>query len=102
MAERSKPANSDILRHDIDSGRTGAKVAFGDPAAAPLGTDEEAAGAPPSGKEIEAARQQERFDHPSDFTRPRDRSGAVIGHGVVWLLLVVLLVGGVLAAQGLF
>ena len=34
------------LRDDIDRGRTGDKVAWPDPAAAPLGTDEEAAGTP--------------------------------------------------------
>ena len=36
------------LQHLIDSGRTGEKVAGFDPAAAPLGTDDEAGGAPPS------------------------------------------------------
>jgi hypothetical protein len=34
------------LRADIDSGKTGEKVAYPDPAAAPLGTDAEAGGAP--------------------------------------------------------
>ena len=34
------------LREDIDSGRTGDKIPWPDPAAAPLGTDEEAAGTP--------------------------------------------------------
>lgn len=34
------------LRHDIDSGKTGDKIPVEDPAAAPLGTDEEAAGTP--------------------------------------------------------
>ena len=38
--------NVDRLRFEIDSGRTGDKVAGSDPAAAPLGTDEEAAGTP--------------------------------------------------------
>ena len=33
------------LRHDIDSGKTGEKVGFPDPATAPLGTDDEAGGA---------------------------------------------------------
>lgn len=35
------------LKHAIDSGDTGDKVPGFDPAAAPLGTDAEAAGAPP-------------------------------------------------------
>ncbi|QHQ37371.1 hypothetical protein GO499_10475 [Algicella marina] len=37
----------DQLRDEIDRGGTGDKVAFLDPAAAPLGTDDEAAGLPP-------------------------------------------------------
>jgi len=45
---RTEHANPAQLRADIDSGRTGDKVAFPDPAAAPLGTDEEAAGTPVS------------------------------------------------------
>jgi hypothetical protein len=36
------------LKHKIDSGQTGDKVAFPDPAMAPLGTDEEAGGNPTS------------------------------------------------------
>lgn len=36
------PENTSRLRRDIDSGRTGDKVDFPDPAAAPLGTDAEA------------------------------------------------------------
>jgi hypothetical protein len=45
-----KPMNIDQLRHEIDRGMTGDKVDYPDPAAAPLGTDDEAAGAaPPSG-----------------------------------------------------
>jgi hypothetical protein len=49
------------LRHDIDSGRTGDKVAGFDPAVAPLGTDEEAAGTPPSGDAIALARRLEAY-----------------------------------------
>lgn len=37
-------ATAEQLRADIDSGRTRDKVAHSDPAAAPLGTDEEASG----------------------------------------------------------
>lgn len=39
-------AETDRLRSAIDEGRTGDKVPFSDPAAAPLGTDDEAAGHP--------------------------------------------------------
>jgi hypothetical protein len=38
---------TDAYRRRIDAGETGDKVAFPDPAAAPLGTDEEAAGTRP-------------------------------------------------------
>jgi hypothetical protein len=47
------------LRDDIDSGRTGDKVDFPDHAAAPLGTDDEAAGTPPHPMTVAKARQIE-------------------------------------------
>lgn len=43
------------LRHRIDRGETGDKVPASDPAAVPLGTDDEAGGAPPGGAAVEAA-----------------------------------------------
>ena len=48
------------LRGDIDSGTTGAKVSAPDPAASPLGTDDEAAGNTPSEDRIEMAREAEK------------------------------------------
>jgi len=54
-----QPPTSPQLRDDINSGRTGDKTAGFDPAAAPLGTDEEAAGTPPSPGEIAQARRLE-------------------------------------------
>ena len=53
--KRGEPPNADQLRAAIDSGKTGDKVAFPDPAAAPLGTDAEAAGAPPASAELNQA-----------------------------------------------
>jgi hypothetical protein len=47
------------LRYDIDRGRGGDKVGAVDPAAAPLGTDEEAAGTPPSPEAVAMAYAQE-------------------------------------------
>jgi len=47
------------LRADIDSGKTGDKVAFPDPSAAPLGTDEEAGGVTTPEEALEKARQAE-------------------------------------------
>src|SRR3954452_22640370 len=48
------------LKGDIDSGRPGHKGGVFDPALAPPGTDDEAAGAPPSREAIAMARRQER------------------------------------------
>jgi hypothetical protein len=70
------------LRHDIDSGRTGDKVAGFDPAAAPLGTDEEAAGTPPSVDAIALARRLEAY-------RPETWEHRETGH--VWFI------GGIVA-----
>src|SRR3569833_1394157 len=47
--------NVDELRIAIDQGKTGDKVAFPDPAAAPLGTDDEAAGYPPTRQQVRLA-----------------------------------------------
>ncbi|HKK29695.1 MAG TPA: hypothetical protein VKA18_04795 [Alphaproteobacteria bacterium] len=49
----------DRLRSDIDAGRTRDKVDASDPAASPLGTDDEAAGAPPTVEEVQLAREAE-------------------------------------------
>lgn len=48
---------SDQLRNSIDSGQTGEKVDMPDPAAAPLGTDAEAGGSPPSAAELKLEAQ---------------------------------------------
>ena len=56
---------ADRLRDQIDRGGTGDKVAFTDPAAAPLGTDDEAAGTPPTGDQVaQAARHETGRDQP--------------------------------------
>jgi hypothetical protein len=61
MAPRAnwKGGSTEQLRRDIDSGRTGDKVDWPDPAMAPLGTDDEAAGTPPSRERVRLARRQE-------------------------------------------
>lgn len=48
-----------MLKGDIDSGRTGDKVPHYDPGLSQLGTDDEAAGRPPSPERIAAARASE-------------------------------------------
>jgi hypothetical protein len=47
------------LRNDIDRGRTGDKIDGSDPAAVPLGTDEEAAGTPVPADEVARTRARE-------------------------------------------
>jgi hypothetical protein len=47
------------LRDAIDRGATGSKVPYPDPAAAPLGTDDEAAGFPPDPDAVHEAYRQE-------------------------------------------
>ncbi len=54
----NKPTTAQ-LRDDIDHGRTGDKVAASDPAVAPLGTDEEAAGTPVPPEAVAEARRYE-------------------------------------------
>ncbi|MFW5641196.1 MAG: hypothetical protein ACOCTP_02970 [Roseicyclus sp.] len=58
MPERNAPT-ADKLRDRIDRGRAGDKVNASDPAAAPLGTDAEAAGTPPSEEQLRRAWQAE-------------------------------------------
>jgi hypothetical protein len=50
---------SAMLKGDIDSGRTGDKNPVFDPALSPLGTDDEAAGAPPNAFRVALARHYE-------------------------------------------
>lgn len=64
---KSGAAEAARLRDDIDSGSTGEKVAFSDPAAAPLGTDAEAGGAAPRPEAAAEARRRE-----ADASAPRE------------------------------
>ncbi|WP_306117856.1 MULTISPECIES: hypothetical protein [unclassified Roseitalea] len=61
---------ADRLRHDIDTGRTGDKVSYPDPAAAPLGTDAEAAGAPPTPSQVDMAHRAETRQRPEAVADP--------------------------------
>jgi hypothetical protein len=89
------------LREDIDRGRGGDKIDWRDPAAAPLGTDDEAAGTPPTPEQLRMARRDEIDARPEDGSsgrRIRDlpsllapaRGGWVLGL-VVALALALLL-----------
>ncbi|NEX48783.1 hypothetical protein [Pseudotabrizicola algicola] len=54
-AGRSPPANPDTLRQRIDLGSGADKIDYPDPAAAPLGTDDEASGHPVTQEQLDMA-----------------------------------------------
>jgi hypothetical protein len=89
MATGSKRATPDQLRRDIDRGRSGDKIDWPDPASAPLGTDEEAAGTPLTPDRVDAARQFER----------RGRRQQQAGLGSAWILVgfILALFAGIVA-----
>lgn len=88
---------SEELRRDIDSGRTGEKVASPDPATVPLGGDDEAAGRPPKPEDIARLRERERAKAPA--RRPKNaRPGR---EGDVGMSLVPLAVVSALLAAAL-
>ena len=80
-ASDGNPPTSDAIRHRIDRGGTADKVEVPDPGAAPLGTDAEAAGTPPTV-------QERRMEADASFTpssgRPQRRTG------FLWLMLAVM------------
>ena len=85
---REDHATTEQLRDDIDQGRTAGKLRAVDPAAAPLGTDEEAAGTPIDGKLIAEVRRRERFHrvHDSRTSQENDWDGVV-----AWVAIVMAL-----------
>lgn len=79
---------TDQLRDRIDKGLTGEKVAMPDPAAAPLGTDAEAAGYPPTAQERSlAARRAPRSERSA-----QPLPGPAIYLAVIALAAVVIIV----------
>jgi hypothetical protein len=81
----NRAPTSDKLRRAIDSGATGDKVDYPDAAAAPLGTDEEAGGRPPTSMERSMAFRQEM---PSVKNEAQPRVG---GRGAAILALCIIL-----------
>lgn len=92
------------LRKEIDAGNSGDKVTFPDPAASPLGTDDEAAGTPPTAERVRLAAASEVRQSGVDSPAVSDERGRTIsGEGpglasanirpVVIALLVVLVLG---------
>jgi hypothetical protein len=89
---------TDRLRADIDSGRTSDKVAGSDPAAAPLGTDDEAAGTPPSAEEVALARRYE-LQHARPQTDDK-RVGSALLYMTILAGVMIILTGVLLFALG--
>lgn len=95
---RTLPRNVDQYRHETDAGTYGDKVAVGDPAAAPVGTDEEAGGTPTPPHIVAATAAHQRSiaqgeaattaREASTLTSTR-RTRSAIG----WVLLLLALVG---------
>lgn len=104
-------ADAARLRDEIDRGGTGDKVAFTDPSAAPLGTDDEAAGAAPSSAQVRTAAQHEtRRDKPEPGKpTPQELQGPEHGKlmkslpkPVIWMIVgivVVIVLGGLLSGM---
>lgn len=93
---------SDRLRSDIDRGRAGDKVSFPDPAAAPLGVDDEAAGAPPTARQIDAAHRieiRDRADDPSArrARRPSAQRGARVAFWAAVTIAALLAAAAIMA-----
>jgi hypothetical protein len=100
--------HADELRDALDHGLGGDKVNFTDPAAAPLGTDDEAAGTTPTPEQVEmalAAEIGERRDDPTSGRRDRTIASLQNGGygGGAWIIAIlaialVLLLLAVIAA----
>ncbi|MCL4766458.1 MAG: hypothetical protein KJZ80_09520 [Hyphomicrobiaceae bacterium] len=78
------------LRRDIDLGLTGDKVAVEDPAAAPLGTDDEAAGTPPDPEMMAQVRERELKTGDRVRRASRNRDSSISG-AIPWLLIAAFL-----------
>lgn len=91
MHEVDMAPTPEEFRHAIDRGETGGKVSFPDPAAAPLGTDEEAVGTPVSEIAVRTARDQEvqRAPEPNEGgSESSFRSSSVVLKGIAMALVL--------------
>jgi hypothetical protein len=82
---RDDPPTVDRMRHDISRGKVGDKVDYPDPAAAPLGTDDEAAGTPPSAEARTIAAE-------SAPSIPRERKTTNAGSIYAGIVVVIILI----------
>jgi hypothetical protein len=81
------------LKEDIDRGAAGTKVAAPDPAAAPLGTDDEAAGTPPSAPAVLTAHREEIGKAPATA-----KGGGLDVGGIIYLGALALFAAAISAA----
>lgn len=88
MTTQDRPISTTAaLRGDIDKGRTGDKISHPDPSAAPLGTDDEAGGAPI--KQADAAAAHARETSRDVPTHRPDQTGPWVWAVIVGALLVM-------------
>lgn len=92
-ASRTPPPTTDRLRIDIDRGATGEKVNYPDPAAAPFGTDDEAAGHPASAQERQMEVEARPLSRHEGRSRKRPMLWIAIGTAVGAGLLLAALLG---------
>ncbi|MFW2587299.1 hypothetical protein [Sagittula sp. SSi028] len=88
---RAPEAAPTRLRHSIDSGATGEKVAFSDPAAAPLGTDAEAGGARLGAAEVAQIDPVANSEHMEKPT-PAERYSGLSATRIIGMIAVAILV----------
>lgn len=80
------PKPADALRESIDRGEMRDKVDYPDPSVAPLGTDAEAAGFPPSAAELAVAARSVPSDRGSTAIAADPRTPRSV---VPWLYLAI-------------
>ena len=78
------------LRVDIDRGRARDKIPGSDPAAVPLGADDEAAGTPVTSERVDIARRQEIDSGPRTLN-----DGGALPYIVSVIIIAVILAGAV-------
>jgi hypothetical protein len=102
MKEPRQPT-SDQIRTSISRGATGDKVDYPDPAAAPLGTDEEAAGTPLGPEALSQAQEYERRAGLDDINRTASHRSQPGTQAMIWIwgmLGVVVIIGLLLVLRG--
>jgi hypothetical protein len=86
----ASPVTTSRLREEIDHGVGSDKVDFPDPAASPLGTDDEAAGTPPTPARVAVAARQELTPDARAGHARRAREGAM--RLELWIVIAVVMV----------